>query len=232
MQMEALSAVAQAIRQAMKLNPAVFVDIAQSTNGLYLALTVVALAGISETIGQSLILFVNRLRPRRFVPAVLIGVISYIIGYLLWTTSVFIVVRYIFQVPAAWVTIASVVGLAYAPQVLAFFELTPYFGNAFGILLSLWTMVAVIVAIVAGLGLPLSQAVFAASLGWLLLQVVRRTVGIPVNSAWKWFRTHAIGNRLQYAPDDLPKLRRHAASWFKQDYGAPVGNSHRDDKAT
>jgi hypothetical protein len=232
MQIEALSAVAHAIRQAMRLNPEVFVAVARSPNGIYLAMTVVALAGISETIGQSLILFVNRLRPRRFIPAVLIGVISYVVGYLLWTTSVFVVVRYVFQVPAAWVTIASVVGLAYAPQVLAFFELTPYFGNAFGILLTLWTMVALIVAMVAGLGLPLGQAVFAASLGWLLLQVVRRTVGIPVNSAWQWFRTHAIGNRLQYAPNDLPKLRRRAASWFKQEYRTPVGTSHRGDKVT
>ena len=49
-------------------------------------------------------------------PAVLIGVLSYIIGYLLWTTSVFLVARYGFQVTATWFTIAAVVGLAYAPQ--------------------------------------------------------------------------------------------------------------------
>ena len=149
----AISAVVDAIRQAMKLNPVVFVSVAQSPNGLYLALTVVALAGLSETVGQSLILFVNRLRPIRFVPALLIGVFSYVFGYVLWTTSVYVVVRYGFGVTAAWVTIAAVVGLAYAPQVLSFFELTPYFGNAFGILLTLWSMVAVVVAIVAGLEL-------------------------------------------------------------------------------
>ena len=125
----------------------------------------------------------------------------------------------------------SVVGLAYAPQVLAFFELTPYFGNAFGILLTLWTMVAVIVAIVAGLGLTLGQAVFAAGIGWLLLQLVRRTIGIPVNSGWRWFRTHAIGNRLQYAPDDLPQLRRRAPFWFNQHIKSPMNKSKTKDKA-
>ena len=102
----ALSAVGYAIRQAMKLNPEIFVSVARSPNGLYLALTVVAFAGISETIGQSLILFVNRLRPKRFIPAILVGVMSYIVGYLLWTTSVFVVARYGFHVTATWFTIA------------------------------------------------------------------------------------------------------------------------------
>lgn len=225
MDLSALSAIEYAIRQAMKLNPEIFVAVSRSANGLYLALSVVALAGISETVGQSLILFVNRIRPKRFIPAVLIGVLSYVIGYLLWTTSVFVVARYGFQVTATWATIAAVVGLAYAPQVLAFFELTPYFGNAFGILLSLWTMLAVVTAIVAGLGLSLGQAVFAAGLGWLLLQLVRRTIGRPANSIWRWFRTHAIGVRLQYEPDDLPKLRRRAASWLNQ-----IDNSQEDEK--
>lgn len=228
----AISAVVYAIRQAMKLNPEIFVSVAKSPNGLYLALTVVALAGLSETVGQSLILFVNRLRPKRFVPALLVGVFSYIFGYLLWTASVYVVVRYGFGVTAAWVTIASVVGLAYAPQVLSFFELTPYFGNAFGILLTLWTMVAVIVAIIAGMELTLGQAVFASALGWALLQLVRRTIGIPVNNAWRWFRTHAIGNRLPYKPQDLPQLRRRAESWFSQGKLPPSSTRDVEDKAS
>ena len=145
---------------------------------------------------------------------------SYIIGYVLWTTSVFVVTRYGFQITASWLTIAAVVGLAYAPQILAFFELTPYFGNAFGILLTLWTMIAVVVAMVAGLNLVLWQAVIAAGLGWLLLQLVRRTIGRPANSIWKWFRTRAIGVRLQYETNDLPQLRRRAAEWFDQDVKA------------
>ncbi len=198
----------QAIRLAMQLDPNIFIAVSKAPNGIYLSLTVVGLAGISETIGQSTILFVNQIRPRRFIPAVVIGVLSYIIGYVLWTTSVLVVTRFVFHVDADWITIAAVVGLAYAPQILSFFELTPYFGNAFGILLSLWTMVAVIVAMVAGLHLTLWPAVFAASLGWLLLQLVRRTVGIPANSIWRWFRMHAIGVRLQYGTGDVSQLRR------------------------
>ena len=186
----------------------IFVAVQQTPGGIWLAWAVVALAGISESVGQSLVLFVNKVRPRRFIPAVLISLISYVAGYLLWTASVYVVGRYGFDQRVTWVSIAAVVGMAYAPQVLAFFELVPFFGNPFGILLTLWSMVAVVIAVQTALGLTLGQAVLAAGLGWLLLQVVRRTVGIPVYSLGRWLRRKAIGAQLQYAPRDLPQLRR------------------------
>ncbi len=189
----------------------VFVTVQRVPGGIWLALAVVALAGISESVGQSLVLFINKVRPNRFVPAVLISLLSYLVGYLLWTASIFAVGKYGFGKPVAWAPVAAVVGLAYAPQVLAFFELTPFFGNPFGILLSLWTMVAIVIAVQTALGLTLWQAVLAAGLGWLLLQAVRRTVGIPIYGVGRWLRKKAIGAQLQYAVKDLPQLRRRPA---------------------
>ncbi len=189
----------------------IFVTVQRAQGGIWLALAVVALAGISESVGQSLVLFINKVRPSRFVPAVLISLLSYLVGYLLWTASIFAVGKYGFGKPVAWAPVAAVVGLAYAPQVLAFFELTPFFGNPFGILLSLWTMVAIVIAVQTALGLTLWQAVLAAGLGWLLLQAVRRTVGIPIYGVGRWLRKKAIGAQLQYAVKDLPQLRRRPA---------------------
>ncbi len=189
----------------------IFVAVQRAQGGIWLALAVVALAGISASVGQSLVLFINRVRPSRFVPAVLISLISYLAGYLLWTASIYAVGKYGFGKPVTWAPVAAVVGLAYAPQVLAFFELTPFFGNPFGILLSLWTMVAIVIAVQTALGLTLWQAVLAAGLGWLLLQAVRRTVGIPIYGVGRWLRKKAIGAQLQYAVKDLPQLRRRRA---------------------
>ncbi len=59
---------------------------------------------------------------------------------------------------------------AAAPQVLAFFELAPFFGKPFGILSAFVEHGAcVVIAVRTALGLTLGQAVLAASLGWLLL---------------------------------------------------------------
>ena len=201
----------------------IFVAVQRAQGGIWLALAVVALAGISASVGQSLVLFINRVRPSRFVPAVLISLISYLAGYLLWTASIYAVGKYGFGKPVTWAPVAAVVGLAYAPQVLAFFELTPFFGNPFGILLSLWTMVAIVIAVQTALGLTLWQAVLAAGLGWLLLQAVRRTVGIPIYGVGRWLRKKAIGAQLQYAVKDLPQLRRRRAKLLVDKQG--IANS-------
>lgn len=192
----------------MLFDVSIFVAVQQSPSGIWLSLAVVALAGVSESVGQSLVLFINKVRPYRFVPAVLISLFSYITGYLLWTASVYAVGKYGFGKPVAWMPTAAVVGMAYAPQVLAFFELVPFFGNPFGIWLTLWSMVALVIAVQTALGLTLGQAALAAGLGWLLLQVVRRTVGRPIYALGRWLRKKAIGAQLQYAVKDLPYLRK------------------------
>jgi hypothetical protein len=229
MDTQSLPTLGQAIRQAMLFDVDIYIAVRQSPRGIWLALAVVALAGISESVGQSLVLFINKVRPRRFIPAVLISLISYIAGYLLWTASVYIVGRYGFGKPVTWLPTAAVVGMAYAPQVLAFFELTPFFGNPFGILLTLWSMVAVVIAVQTALGLTLGQSVLAAGLGWLLLQLVRRTVGIPVYSLGRWLRRKAIGAQLQYAPKDLPQLRRRSAKLLNAPQETPGGREPRED---
>ena len=232
METQGLPSLGQAIRQAMLFDIDIYVAVQQSPRGIWLALAVVALAGISESMGQSLVLFINKVRPSRFIPAVLISIISYVAGYLLWTASVYAVGKYGFGKPVAWMPTAAVVGVAYAPQTLAFFELVPFFGNPFGILLTLWSMVAVVIAVQTALGLTLGQAVLAAGLGWLLLQVVRRTVGIPVYRLGRWVRRKAIGAQLQYAPRDLPRLRRRDATLLPGPRRKPQAGPPRQDRAT
>jgi hypothetical protein len=112
--------------------------------------------------------------------------------------------------------VAAVVGLAYAPQLLAFFELTPFLGNPFGLLLSLWSMVAIVVAVRVGLGLETWQAVVASGLGWLLIQVWRRTLGRPIYALGQWLERRAAGVPMRYTRRDVPRLRRHPkllANW-------------------
>ena len=54
----------QIISMALRLEPQVFLAVQVAPNGIWVALAVVALAGVSEALGQSLILFLNHIRPR------------------------------------------------------------------------------------------------------------------------------------------------------------------------
>jgi hypothetical protein len=199
------------IRQAMQLNEAIFAEIQRTSGGLMIALVVVMLAGLSESLGQSIILFVNRVSPLRFLFALLITAANHVVGYLLWTVTVWLAGYYLFERMAPLTAIASVVGLAYAPQLLAFFELTPFFGNSFSILLSLWSMMAIVVAVRFGLALETWQAVVVSGVGWLMIQLWRRTIGRPIYGIGRWLQRRAAGVPLQYTTADLRDLRRRPA---------------------
>ncbi len=201
----------QIIQQAMSLDQNVFANIQRVPGGLGIALMIVSLAGLSESLGQSVILFINRVRPWRFMLALVFTAASHVVGYLLWTVTVWAVGVYIFERTVDLGTIARVVGLAYAPQLLAFFELTPFLGNPFSIILSLWSMVAIVMAVQMGLGLELWQALLASGLGWIFIQLWRRTIGRPIYALGRWLQRRAAGMPMEFTLSDLSLLRRYPA---------------------
>jgi hypothetical protein len=198
----------QTIRMAMRLDPSIYRAVVHAPDGLRVALFIVALASFSEALGQSVVLFINNVRPRRFALALGISALSNAIGYLLWVGVIWLIMRFPYQVEAPLVALASAVGLAYAPQLLGFFELLPYWGNPFGIILSLWTMLAITVAIDANLGLSIWQAAVASAMGWALIQLWRRSLGVPLYALGEWLQRRIAGSPMQFNIKDIPDLRR------------------------
>ncbi|RIK41077.1 MAG: hypothetical protein DCC55_13000 [Chloroflexi bacterium] len=204
----------ETIYQALWLEPEIYAAIQWAPEGIWLALMVVLLAALSESVGQSIILFVNRVRPRRFILALLTATFSRLAGFGVWAASVWLIASYIFERAIPFWGVASAVGLAYAPQLLAFFVLTPFLGNPFSILLSLWSMLAIIVALRTGLGLEMWQAVITAGLGWVLIQVWQRTLGRPIYALGRWLERHAAGVPLELTAQDIIRLR-HRPRWLE-----------------
>lgn len=203
--------------QALRLDPSIYTAVQMAPAGIWIALAVVLLAALSESAGQSVVLFINRVRPPRFILALLIAVVTNLAGYVIWTSTIWLAGRLLFGSTPALVAVFSAVGLAYAPQIFSFFVLTPFLGNVFGVVLSLWSMLAVIVAVRAGLLLETWQAVLLAIVGWVLLQTVKRTVGRPVLALQRWAASRAAGVALVAQTRDLPRLRRRPVrTWYMQ----------------
>lgn len=195
------------LRRALILDPEIFAQIEQVPEGIVIALVVVALAGLSEAIGQSIVLFINRVSPPRFVLSILLSAGSHIIGYLFWTASIWLVGTHVFLRNQPLVTVASAVGLAYAPQLLGFFVLAPYLGSFFSLILSLWSLLAIIVAIQVGLDLSIGQALLCSGLGWLLIQAWRRTLGRPILAVGHWLHRQTVGVPLRWTINDISRIR-------------------------
>jgi hypothetical protein len=197
------------VRQALGMDAELYTLAQTATNGLTVALLIMLLAASSEAVGQSVVLLLNRVRPLRFLLAVTLSVVSNVVGYLLWSLVIWLSVRLIFGVDIPFVAALIVVGLAYAPQLLAFFEMTPYFGNFFALVLTLWTMAAIVVAIRFGMGLALWQAAITGLVSWLAIQLWRRSLGRPIYALGRWVTRGAAGTALAWSVDDVVEGRLH-----------------------
>ncbi len=149
------------------------------------------------------------MRPFRFALSLLIAVASNLIGYLLWSVVIWLAAWLAFGVEGAFVSALAVVGLAYAPQLFAFFEVTPYFGNFFGLVLTLWTMAAVVVALHFGMGISTWQAAITGIVGWAAIQLFRRSLGRPIYALGGWVEKRAAGSRLDYSVEDVMQGKLH-----------------------
>lgn len=167
---------------------------------------IVVLAGLSEALGQSLVLFASRVKPRRFVLSLLFSASIYAFSFFFLAFSVFVVGTQVFGRETDVGTIMRAVGLGYAPYLFSFFILAPYFGNPISWGLSLWSLLAVVSGVQVALGLSVLPALLCAFLGWLLLQLVQRTVGRPLVGGVRWLRRRVAGAPLATSREELREL--------------------------
>jgi hypothetical protein len=138
------------------------------------------LAALSQGIGHAFILFVNRVTPIRFALSLVVEAILLVLGFLFWALSTWLVARLAFGVAVAPSAIVLALGVAHAPQLLAFLGALPYLGVPWLTLLSLWTAVAFVVALVEVAGLGTWEAFAALLGGWLVMLLLQRRAGQPL----------------------------------------------------
>jgi hypothetical protein len=143
-------------------------------------LWIVYLAGLSAALGQSLVLFVSRVKPHRFVASLALSAAIFVAGFLLWSLSVWSVGTFGYGREVPYPAVLRAIALAYSPYLFSFFILTPYLGSFLWVALSIWSLLALVIASSVVLDLSLWQALLCNSAGWLLLQLLARTIGRPV----------------------------------------------------
>lgn len=186
----------QLIGQTLVLNQTAFRTIQDLPNGFVIALSVVFLGSLSEAIGQSIVLLANRVKPRRFVLSLLLSASIQVFGLLFWTLSTWLVGTHVFGASVRPGAVTRAVALGYSPYLFSFFTLMPFFGSLINALLSLWRLSAVILAVDVVLDLTIRQAVFCSALGWLLLQVLKSTIGRPIIGLTRVLKRHVAGVEL------------------------------------
>jgi predicted Abi (CAAX) family protease len=165
---------------AFGLNFDAFQQVATSADGLWLALLVVLLSGLSLAIAQSIILFISCVKPGRFVFSLLLNAILFTIGFIFLTLSTWGISLFPGSAQVPFFALVKVFGLGYAPLLFSFLGALPYLGYPIGNLLSVWNLLALVVGFAAIAQVEVSTAFLHVGLGWVVKQGVENTIGQPI----------------------------------------------------
>lgn len=174
------------------------------------AVLIAFLAGVSEMLGQSVILVVNRVALYRFVASLLFTGATYVATALTWAASAYALAP---LTPAGTLSpgeaagVVGVVSLAFAPRLLGVLSIAPYFGLALGHALEVWAMALAIFGLHMAIGLPLGASVACGGAGWILSHALRSFLGRALARPLGRLKLAVIGSPLDKSPqmiiDDL-----------------------------
>ena len=190
----------------LSLNSETFTQINHLPLGLITSILVVLLAGLSQTFGQSVMLFINRVRPLRFILSIAIAAVIFVFNYNFWVLSTWLVARWVFGVDLSLVDIIKTLGFSYAPLLLGFLMVIPYFGMPILIVLSIWTLMAIATGLGVISNLSIWQAFESCLGGWIVLQISQRVVGKAIARITSKIVDWVAGVELITEPDYLEQM--------------------------
>lgn len=163
--------VCKILRNALALNANFYENAPNTPQNRRLALTIVSLAAFSHALGSAVILLINRATFPILLVALLIDILSIVIGYYFWTFTIWKLGQWLKPIDPTYGDLLNPIGFAYAPQVLSFLTLIPLLGRPIELILAVWSLLAVIVAVRQGLDISTRKAALICLVGWPLIQI-------------------------------------------------------------
>ncbi len=157
-----------------------FQEIASLERGILPSVLVVIFAGLSLAIGQSIVLFINRVKPIRFVFSLLLNAVLFTFGFLFLAFSTWLICLLPSSVDVPFRTLIKVFGFSYAPQLFSFLGALPYAGLPILNILSVWRLLAAVVGFEAAAGVDGATAFGYVAFGWVALQFLEGSIGQPI----------------------------------------------------
>ncbi|MEZ4622284.1 MAG: hypothetical protein R2867_43190 [Caldilineaceae bacterium] len=163
--------------RTLQFDPTVLQLIDGGVMGLSTAASIAFVGGVSLLLGQSVILFANRVRPPRFLASLLLNGVLYVGNLLVWAWAVRVMARVLLQVRIPPDESVTLMLLTAAPMVFGFLILMPYLGPFIGRLLNVWSFLITyqLVALVYGIGWR--DVLWVVGAGWLLTLLLSNTIG-------------------------------------------------------
>ena len=167
------------------------------------ALIVLFFSILSLLIGNSVVLFANRVSRSQFIRSLLAFGFLFLLSFLFWTLSVQFLSALLFGVHKPFVDVFIIVSQSFTPFLLGFLILLPHFGHYLFALLRVWVVVNLIGNVAQAYDFNLFQALLVSLLGWALLELVTSLSFLQLDAVKRWFLKVTTGKAEYRDPNDL-----------------------------
>lgn len=134
---------------------------------LLLIFLLLAGAGFSDLLGQSAVLFLNRVSPRRFILCLGGGALLFVASAFTWAVGLF-ALAWLFGLNLGLLDCLALVAYAHVPQLAGFLVFLPHFGAYLFHLVRAWVFFDLVVAVGWKTGCSFPIAILCALPGWAL----------------------------------------------------------------
>ncbi|MGJ3249210.1 MAG: Yip1 family protein [Elainellaceae cyanobacterium] len=199
----ALSRFWELVGWVFALNEEAFRIVSTIPNGMVVALIIVLLAGLSQAIAQGVILFINRVKPSRFVFSLLISAILFALSFICLVFSTRLITLFSGSISVSFKELAVVLGISYAPLLFSVLGALPYLGVPVLSILSIWHLLAMVVGFNAIADVGKGTAFGYVAFGWIALQLLQNTVGQPIANLGRRLSNRVAGVDLATSRRDI-----------------------------
>jgi len=191
------------VRGFLSFDRAAYQTVVNQEGGMALALATLILSGISLGLGQSVVLFANRVRRRRFIISLLMSGLVFLAGVLAWSGSVWLLSRLITRLSIEYLTIFTGAAISLSPLLFGFLVLMPYLGNFIYQILRIWALLIYLVVIDSVTGIGFWWALSMSLLGWILLELILRIPALKFDRIRNWYWRLTTGTTHRQEVDEV-----------------------------
>lgn len=198
-----LDALGRAIRAVLTFDTSLGEWLAGYPYAGWLAVTVAVLAGASTLLGNSVILFLNRVRGWRFGVSLVFNGLGFLALYALQALVISVVGYWVLGERLSWMISAQAVLLSTAPLLFGFFELIPYLGIGIARLLQAWGVIALWTVVAELYRVDRWTALLITLLGWGAMQLLSWLLSQPLTALGRLVWRLTTGNATMLTAEDL-----------------------------
>lgn len=111
------------------------------------------------------------------------GAIAALVGWLVWAGITYLIGDKLLGGTATWGELLRTIGFAQTPGLLMILAIVPMLGGLVALVVSIWVLIAGVIAIRQALDFSTGKAVVTAILGWLVIAIPRAILGIGWGAA-------------------------------------------------